>query len=331
MPNEKRCWVGFDLGGTKMLATVFDHRFERLGRARKKTKGAEGADAGVARMIETFEEALADAKVGRDRIGGIGIAAPGPLDLDRGVILEAPNLGWRNVPLKDLLEKKLGAPAVVANDVDAGTFGEYRFGAGKKARCVVGVFPGTGIGGGCVYEGRLIRGRTASCMEIGHMLVQPSGGRLCGCGRRGCLETVASRLAIASDAAVAAYRGEAPALLKAVGTNLADIRSGALADAIGAGDQAVESIVRNAAKQIGAAVATVVNLLAPDIVVMGGGLVEAMEDIFLEEIRKAVAKKAMASLAKATSVVAAELADEAAVMGAAALAGDAAADREAKG
>jgi len=328
MANNKRFWVGFDLGGTKMLATVYDHKFNRVGRARKKTKGAAGAEAGVARMIETLEEAVAEGKVDRKAIAGIGIAAPGPLDLDRGIVLEAPNLGWKNVPLKDLLEKKLGAPTVVANDVDAGTFGEYRFGAGKKARCVVGVFPGTGIGGGCVYEGRLLRGKTGSCMEIGHMLVQPSGGRLCGCGRRGCLETVASRLAIAADAAMAAFRGEAPNLLKAAGTDLADIRSGALANAIKAGDKAVETIVRNAAKQIGVAVANVVNLLAPDVVVMGGGLVEAMEDLFLDEIRKVVAKKAMSSLAATATVVAAGLADDATVMGAAALAADAAGEPE---
>jgi glucokinase len=331
MANDKNCWVGFDLGGTKMLAVVYDHRFNQAGRARKKTKGAEGAEAGVARMIETFEEAVAEGKVDRKAIGGIGIAAPGPLDLDRGIILEAPNLGWKNVPLKDLLEKKLGAPVTIANDVDAGTYGEYRFGAGKKARCVVGVFPGTGIGGGCVYEGRVIRGRTASCMEIGHMLVQPSGGRLCGCGRRGCLETVASRLAIAADAAVAAFRGEAPYLFKTAGTDLADIRSGVLADAIKAGDSAVESIVRNAAKQIGLAVANVINLLAPDVVVMGGGLIEAMEDLFIDEIRKSVAKRAMSSLAKTASIVPAQLADDATVMGAAALAADAGAEKEAKG
>lgn len=316
--NEKKYWVGFDLGGTKMLCLVFDRKFNIIGKARKKTKGAEGADAGLARIVETIDEALKDAKVDRDDVGGIGVGSPGPLDLDRGVVLEAPNLGWRNVPLKDVLEKKFKCPVAVANDVDVGTYGEYRFGAGQKARCVVGVFPGTGIGGGCVYEGNLLRGRVGSCMEIGHMLVQPNG-RLCGCGRRGCLETVASRLAIAADCAMAAYRGEAPNLLKACGTDLANIRSGAIADAIKAGDKTVERIVRGAGKHLGNAVGNVINLLAPDVVVLGGGLVEALKDILLEEVRDAVSKRAMSSLVKTVDIVSAKLDDNAGAMGAAAL------------
>lgn len=319
--NGRKHWIGFDLGGTKMLCLVFDRKFNVVGKARKKTKGAEGAEAGVERMLETVQEALDEAHVDRDDVAGIGVGTPGPLELDKGIVLEAPNLGWHDLPLKDILEKKLKCPAVLANDVDAGTYGEYRFGAGQKGRCVLGVFPGTGIGGGCVYEGRLFRGKTGSCMEIGHLLVQ-NGGRICGCGRRGCLETVASRLAIAADCAMAAYRGEAPNLLRLAGTNLADIRSGVLAEAIKAGDKVVEQIVRNAARHIGQALGSVINLLAPDIVVLGGGLVEAMESLFLEEARKAVGKRAMTSMAKGADIVAAELGDDAAVMGAAALAAD---------
>jgi glucokinase len=327
--NDRKYWVGFDLGGTKMLAVVYDQKFSPQGSKRKKTKGAEGAEAGVDRMLETIQEALEEAHVDRDDVGGIGVGCPGPLDLDKGIVLEAPNLGWHDLPLKDILEKKMKCPAVLANDVDAGTYGEYRFGAGQKGRCVLGVFPGTGIGGGCVYEGRLFRGKTGSCMEIGHMLVQ-NNGRVCGCGRRGCLETVASRLAIAAEAAMAAYRGEAPNLMRLAGTNLADIRSGVLSEAIKAGDKVVEQIVRNAAKNIGQALGSVINLLAPDIVILGGGLVEAMEDLFLDEVRKAVAKRAMASFAKGADIVAAELGDEAAVMGAAALAADFADARDKK-
>ena len=328
MPNgDKKYWIGFDLGGTKMLAVVFDRKFNAVGKARRKTKGAEGAQAGLARMVETIEEALGEAKIEAGDLGGIGVGCPGPLDLNKGIILESPNLGWRNVPLKDVLEKKFKCPTEIANDVDAGTFGEYRFGAGREERCVLGVFPGTGIGGGCVYEGRLIRGKVGSCMEIGHVQVQ-ANGRLCGCGRRGCLETVASRLAISADCAMAAYRGEAPTLLKLAGTDLAAIRSGVLADAIKAGDAAVEEIVRYAAKQLGVAVATAVNLLAPDVVVLGGGLVEALDKLFVEEVEKSVRKRAMASLAKDVKIAAAKLGDDAGVMGAAALAADAVRQKE---
>jgi glucokinase len=319
MGNKERShWVGFDLGGTKMMAAVFDRKFSLIARARRKTKGAEGAQAGVGRIVTTIEEALAEAKVEASDLAGIGVGCPGPLDLNRGVVLESPNLGWKNVELKAILEKKFKCRTEIANDVDAGTYGEYRFGAGREERCVVGVFPGTGIGGGCVYQGELIRGKVGSCMEIGHLQVQPNG-RLCGCGRRGCLETVASRLAIAAECAVAAYRGEAPYLYEHAGTDLANVRSGVLADAIKAGDRVVEDIVRNAARQLGVGVAMTVNLMAPDVVVLGGGLVEALEDIFLEEVRKAVAKQAMASLGRGVRIAAAKLGDDAGVRGAAAV------------
>jgi glucokinase len=323
--NGRKHWVGFDLGGTKMFCVLFDHKFNVVASVRKKTKSEEGVDGGLTRMMNMMDAVLDEAKIDRDDLGGIGAGCPGPLDLDKGVVLEAPNLGWHDVPLREILQKKFKCPVAIANDVDAGTYGEYRFGAAQKARCAVGVFPGTGIGGGCVYEGRLLRGKTGSCMEIGHMLVG-SGGRLCGCGRRGCLETTASRLAIAAECAMAVYRGEAPALQKLAGTDLAQIRSGTLAEAIKAGDKAVEKIVRQAAKQLGLAIGNVVNLMAPDVVVLGGGLVEAMKDLFLEEVRDTVGKRAMASFAKSVDIVAAKLDDHAAVMGAAALAAEEAAD-----
>jgi len=319
--SSKKVWVGFDLGGTKMLATVFDEKFRPLGRKRRKTKGAEGVTAGLERLVKTIDEALEEAKISPSQISGIGVGLPGPLDLDKGIIIESSNLGWKNVKLQQMLSEQYKCPATLANDVDAGTFGEYKFGSGKKGRCVLGVFPGTGIGGGLVYEGKIFRGKSTSCMEIGHVMVDPRG-RMCGCGRRGCLETVASRLAIAADVAMAAYRGETPVIFDAAGTNLADIRSSLLADAVKAGDKVVERIVRNAAKRIGEAIANVSNLLAPDIVILGGGLVEALKNIFLEEVRDIVSKNVMESFAKSIEIEVASLGDDATVMGAAALIAD---------
>src|SRR5690606_28116319 len=111
-------WVGFDLGGTKMLATVFDGNFKKLGRERKRTKGNEGAEAGVERVINTIDGALKDAKIEPGQLAGIGMACPGPLDLNKGILIEAPNLGWKNVPIKQHLERKYGCPVVILNDVD---------------------------------------------------------------------------------------------------------------------------------------------------------------------------------------------------------------------
>jgi glucokinase len=316
-PRKDAHWVGFDLGGTKMMAIVYDGQFRSLGRKRRRTKGHEGAKIGVERIIATIEQALEEGKVAPDAITGIGIGCPGTVDLDAGIILEAANLGWKNVRLKELLEDKFHCPVVVANDVDAGVYGEYRFGSAKNARCVVGVFPGTGIGGGCVYEGRIFRGKKHSCMEIGHVEVVP-GGELCGCGRHGCLETEASRLAISAQVAMAAYRGDAKHIIASSGTDLSEIRSSTLADAIQAGDAAVETIIRRACGFIGVAVANTVAMLAPDVVVLGGGLVEAMPELFVDAVEKAARDRAMPSMAKSFKVVAAKLGDDAGAMGAAA-------------
>jgi glucokinase len=310
-------WVGFDLGGTKMMAVAYDAAFKPLGRKRRRTKGNEGAKVGIERMCQTIEQALEEAKITPAQLSGIGVGCPGTVDLDTGVILEAANLGWKNVRLKEEFEARFKCPVVIANDVDAGVYGEYRFGAGKNSRCVIGVFPGTGIGGGCVYEGKIFRGKKHSCMEIGHVEVVEDG-QLCGCGRRGCLETEASRLAISAQVAMAAYRGEAPHIVAIAGTDLSEIRSSTLADAIKQGDVAVEKIIRRACEFIGTAVANVVCLLAPDVVILGGGLVEAMPDLIVEAVEKTARAHAMPSMAKSFKVVAAKLGDDAGVMGAAA-------------
>jgi glucokinase len=310
-------WIGFDLGGTKMLATVFDDAFESTGRERKKTKGYEGTEAVTERIVRTVHQAIKNAGIELKAVRGIGIGCPGPVDSERGVVLEAVNLTWENVPLAKLLKDEFGCHIAVLNDVDAGVYGEYCFGAGRSARTVLGVFPGTGIGGGCVYDGEIIRGRNSSGMEIGHIQVS-RGGRLCGCGLRGCLETEASRLAIATEVAAAAYRGEAPKLLAAGGTDLANIRSGLLADAIADGDSVVEDIVTKAAEKLGVGIAAAVHLIAPDVVLLGGGLVEAMPELFINTVTKSVQSHVMPSFVKSFSVRVAELGDDATVMGAAA-------------
>ncbi|MEQ8786283.1 MAG: ROK family protein [Pirellulaceae bacterium] len=314
---DKDCWVGFDLGGTKMLAVVFDGRFKPLGRQRKKTKGYEGAESGLRRIVSTIEEALEKADVDVKRLAGIGVGCPGPVDMDRGIVLGTPNLSWHDVPVKKALQEKFGCQVAVVNDVDAGVYAEYRFGVARSKHCAVGVFPGTGIGGGCVYQGKIFRGKNCSCMEIGHIPVVPNG-RLCGCGQHGCLEAEASRLSIAAAAAKAAYRGEAPHLLELAGTDLADIKSGVLAESIKRGDKTVERIVRHAAGTIGTAVAAVVNLLLPDIVILGGGLVEAMPDLFVNGVRESANARVMPAFVDSFQVAAAELADDASVTGAAA-------------
>ena len=312
-------WIGFDLGGTKMLSVVYDGEFRQLGKARKKTKGREGKENGLKRINSAIKEALEDADIKPEQISGLGIGCPGPLDIEKKMIRSAPNLGWENAKVGSSIEDEFGFPVTVANDVDAGVYGEYMFGAGQGKRCVVGIFPGTGIGGGCVYEGKLIRGSNCTCMEIGHMPLIPAGPRD-GAGNLGSLESMASRLTIAGGAALAAYRGDAPHLLKDAGTDISDIRSGALSNSVESGDKAVERLVLDACDHLALGVVTMVHLMAPDVIVFGGGLIEAMGSIMLPRIRKQAQDRVLDSLKDVYEIKEAELGDDAGVKGAAALA-----------
>ncbi|MCC9599576.1 ROK family protein [Stieleria sp. JC731] len=310
-------WVGFDLGGTKMLAIAYDSDWNVLGRRRRKTKGREGSDSGIARIGSTVERLIEENDLQDKKICGIGIGCPGPIDLKKGRILTTPNLGWDDVDVGNYLSKKFNCPVVVLNDVDAGLYGEYQFGAAKGSRCAVGIFPGTGIGGACVYEGRILQGDGISCMEIGHTRIS-SSTRSSGYELPGTLEAEASRLSIAAEASKAAYRGDAPSLADAVGTDLADIRSGALADAISNGDKVIRRLVEEACESIGIAVVNTIHLLCPDTIVLGGGLVEAMEDLMVGTVAKTARKHVMSPYRDRFKVVPAKLGDDAGVKGAAA-------------
>ncbi len=315
---KKNVWVGFDLGGTKMMAVVFDKDLEILGRKRRKTRGGSDRKVSPERVAETIEMALVDAAVTADQIVGIGAGVPGPLDLQKGIILEAPNLGWENVNLQEFLSRRFKCPAAICNDVDGGVFGEYTAGAGRGQRSVLGVFPGTGIGGGFVYEGRIFRGTRSSCMEVGYLQLATEGGSA-GAGPVGTLEGLASRLAISAEAAKAVFRGQAPHLNEMAGTDLGKIRSSTLAKAIEKGDTSVEEIVRRAAEQVGWAIGCLINILAPDVVILGGGLVEALPKLYIDSVRIGIKRNVLPSLADQHKLKIAELGDLATATGAAAL------------
>ena len=209
----KKLVVGIDLGGTKVMVAVLDEKLKVLNRVKMRTHGEEGPKATVLRMAKLVRKGLEEVAGGdKAKIDFVGVGAPGPLKPGTGVIVAAPNLGWKNVPLKKMLEKELKAPVNVDNDVNMGTYGEYIAGAARGKSLVVGLFPGTGIGGGIVIDGRVIQGASGSAGELGHIIVDPNG-MLCGCGRRGCIETVASRLAVAKEVAVAAIRGQSPFIM----------------------------------------------------------------------------------------------------------------------
>ena len=310
--NEKV--VGVDIGGTKMMATVYNRNFEVLGTCRKKSKGKAKQGSTEGRIVTVLRAALEQA--GNPKIHGIGVGSPGPLDPNTGVIIDTPNLGWKDFPLADMLAAEFGVPVVVDNDVNVGTYGEWCFGDISDCRDVVGIFPGTGIGGGIIVDGKMVHGFSGAAGEVGHMTVALDGP-YCGCGKRGCLEAVASRIAISKEIAALAAREDAPYILENCGTDLAKIRSGVIAKAINAGEKMVEGVVRQAAYYIGVATGNLINVLSPEAVVIGGGLVEAMPELFMEEIRRGAADHAMPFLLKNVRILPAKLGDNAGVLGAA--------------
>lgn len=315
--ENQKYWIGFDLGGTKMQCSVFDSNLKHVASKRRRTKGELGVEASLERIESTIRKLLDEAKLPVESIAGIGIGCPGPVEWERGIVRVAVNLGWENVAIGKYLKDKFGCRVAVLNDVDAGVYGEYIAGAGKGSRTTVGIFPGTGIGGGCVYDGQILRGKLLSCMEIGHMKLSGSP-RPGASGMDGTLETEASRLAIAGELAKLAYRGEAPHLFKAAGTELSAIRSKVIAEAIAKGDTEVTKVIEAACEMIGFAVANIVLLMCPDCIVLGGGLVEAMPDLFLREVAKHARKNVFECYRDQFEIRCAKLGDDAGTVGAAA-------------
>ncbi len=312
----KPYWVGFDLGGTKMLAAVYDNQYQCLGRERKKTKGFQGEKSGLERIVKCIYDAIEEANQSLDDLQAIGIGCPGPINPQKGVLLQAPNLGWKNVPIADDLSKEFKKPVVLVNDVDAGVYGEYRFGAGEGVKSLLGVFPGTGIGGGFVHEGEIFQGANISCMEIGHIPTVPNGP-IASAGLKGSLEAVSSRLAIASLVSQAAYRGQAPSVIERTGTDLADIRSGTLADAL-ENEPIVKEIIGQAIIQLGKSMAGFVHILAPQRMILGGGLIEAMPEFMMKKIEEGMDEWLLPAYRDVCEIAVAKLGDDASVQGAAA-------------
>lgn len=306
--------VGLDIGGTKMMAVVLGRKGVPKGRCRTRSQSAKPDEKAEDHIIRVIQEAINDA--GSPKIKGIGVGSPGPTDSEAGVIIDTPNLGWKNFPLGELLSAAFKVPVVIENDVNMGTYGEWRFGKLNKYNDVVGIFPGTGIGGGIIINGKLLHGASGAAGEIGHMTIDVDGP-YCGCGKRGCLEAVASRIAIAKEVAALAARGDAPFIAENCGTDIRNIRSGILAQAIKAGESQVENVVRKAAYYVGIAVGNLINVLSPEAVVLGGGMVEAMEALFLDEVKRGVRDHAMPFLRKNVTIVPATLGDDAVVLGAA--------------
>ncbi len=312
MGKEKPLTIGVDLGGTKIYAIVLDDNEKVIGSARNPSNGHEGAEAGLDTIAETIRSAIDDAGGNKADVQALGIGCPGVVDLKKGVLKVAPNLGWHDVPVRKHLSDVFNCPVTVLNDVDAGTYGEYKFGAGRDSGSLLGVFPGTGLGGGFVFNGQILQGRRYTCMELGD--VRMGGANLLRPGEEWpTLEDLTCRLAISSAASVEAYRGKAPSL---VGVPLAKIKSGALEKSVNEGE-ATEVIIHKAIELLGIGLSGAVSLLGPDRIVLGGGLVERFAKRYVKGLEKTLVKLVTPELTEDLKIVPAELGDDAAVRGAA--------------
>lgn len=313
------CVLGIDLGATKVSAAVVDSDGRISGRARAKTQAWRDDEDVFATIARTGLQAIESAGIGIADLEAVGIGAPGPLDPVTGYIIESTNLKFRNFPLGPRLAREFGVACTVENDVTAGLYGEFKSGAARGARDVLGVFVGTGIGGGLILDGNLYRGASMNAGEVGHIIIRAGGAR-CGCGTRGCLEAFASRVAITRDVKSAIKRGRKTVLSKRLKQETDLLSSQALKNAYEAGDAVAVKVMNQAAKALGVALGSLVNLLGPEMIVLGGGVIEAMGFEFIERIERATRKIAFETCARDLKITKAELGDDAGVIGAAMLA-----------
>ncbi|MDX2039379.1 MAG: ROK family protein [Isosphaeraceae bacterium] len=318
--NSKRTVVGVDLGGTKILTGIVDGENRILGRAKRDTPAKEGGAAILSAIVGSIDDALAAAGLDRDAVGAVGIGSPGPLDPVTGVIAFSANMNVRNFALGPDLSAALGGkPVLLQNDVRVGGYGEYRLGAGRGYRNLLAAFVGTGIGGCVIVDGRIVQGSTGNAGELGHMIVR-AGGPKCGCGNRGCMESLASRTAIARRIAKAAKRGMPSVLLGKVEKKSGRLKSKDLAAAFLERDPVTLREVHRAAHYLGLGLGSLVNVLGPEIVIIGGGVTSALGAPWIELIRTSARRQILVDPLGSIKIEASSLGDDSGLLGASLLA-----------
>jgi glucokinase len=280
---------GVDLGGTKIQTVVIDERGEVAGQSRRPTPTTGGPPDVAAEIAGALKEAAAEAGLETSSLEGIGVGSPGSVDDAAGTVAAARNLpGWSgSFDMRGALEKACGAPVSLGNDVQVATDAEFALGAGRQYNSLLGVFWGTGVGGGIVLDGRPWIGRDAAG-EIGHVVVR-IGGALCGCGRRGCMEAYAGRASMEARARRRANRGEKTVLFKIMEERgRTRLTSGVWARALDRGDPLARRLLDRAVRALGAGVASTQNVLDVEAIIIGGGLGLRLGEPYVERIREAM-------------------------------------------
>jgi glucokinase len=327
----RRGTIGIDIGGTKTLFALLDEKFKVIEEVKVKTEANKGAKAFTQKLADSVGGLLRVAEEKSLAVLAVGIGCAGVTAPKKGTMKVVPNIPFlAGYPLRSKVARLAGSDVLLVNDVHAGLYGELQFGAATGCKHVIGIFIGTGIGGALIIDGKPYLGATLAAGDIGNYLLHAMGP-LSGSDRSGVLDDVASRGAIASAAAALAAKQGAPSLAKRSGTDVTNIRSEDLAEAIEKGDKSVEELVRSRAHIVGLAVSNIVDFLNPEMVVLGGGVVEAMPKIIRAEVEDAIQKYSAPEPRKAVTVALSKLKDHAVTTGAAKMALDAFAAQRADG
>jgi glucokinase len=317
--KRKTLYVGVDVGGTKVQATLARADGEVLARNRCATPRDCGPDETVKAIGEAILSLLADARTSPKDLAAVGLAIPGVCDVDAGRVVVTPNMNLTGVEIVKLMRKQIDVPITLGNDVNCGTLGEVWLGTGRNASSVVGIFVGTGIGGGVFVDGKLHRGSRESAGEIGHLVMQ-IGGPQCGCGSLGCFEAIASRTAMERDIRAAIASGRTSIVTELLGGEDGLIRSGTLGKALAAGDEVVTEVMTAACEVMGYACLSIRHLVDPEVLLFGGGVVEACGHFMLPIIERIVESDPLTGARPGGRVLESALGDDAVALGAVALA-----------
>jgi glucokinase len=309
--------ICLDVGGTKVLGAIFNEKKEIVYRLKKKSKEQGDSTQNVEKVIiSVVEEMIEESGIKKKDIHAISSSAPGVIDQNTGVVLFTPNLPWRNYDIRSSMEKKFGIPFYIGNDVNLGVLGEYKYGVARGYKNVVGFFVGTGMGGGLILNGELYTGNQFKGAEYGHMILDPEGP-LCNCGQRGCLEAFSSKQGMSAYIRQQVSRGRESMMADAVSEGV--FRSKALKKALAAKDPVAMEAVDRACHYLAIATGNMINTISPDLVIYGGGIIEAMGDLFLSKILAEVDRYCMTAIRPTVDIKNAALGDDSVIYGALAL------------
>ncbi|HOL19270.1 MAG TPA: ROK family glucokinase [Candidatus Hydrogenedens sp.] len=306
--------VGVDLGGTNIKSAIVSEEKKIIVKTSVPTPTQEGPVAIMDAMANVVHDLMNKEGLTTKDILAVGIGAPGPMNWQTGVVYSPPNLpGWHNVPLADEMQKRLNVPCYIENDANAACFGEYWLGAGQGCDCIAVLTLGTGVGGGIVVFKKLLRGIDGTAGELGHLKVQRDG-RLCGCGSKGCLEAYASVTGMVRTAQEKIEKGEKTILTEMCNNNIQNITGKMIFQAVEKGDAIAKEVFHETAVWLGLGIASIVNMLNPERVILCGGMISA-GDVLFTPVRETVMKNAFEVPAKRCEIVPAGLGEDSGVFG----------------